>query len=163
MNPDTSAILSNLSEILTVVSDFAIIAGLMIFLNGLLHLKKHGEARGMGGGEHSLGKPLMMIFSGCVLLLLPTMISSMLEVFYDSSSPLAYSGTGGDDGNIEVIVYCIRIFGVCAFIKGVIHLARAGGHSSQPGTVGRAMVHMFGGILCINIVATIGFVQNIFF
>ncbi len=36
------------------------------------------------------------------------------------------------------------------------------GHQAQPGTMGKAIMHLLGGILCVNIVGTIQLVAFIF-
>jgi hypothetical protein len=48
----------------------------------------------------------------------------------------------------------VQFIGYIAFLRGWILLARLGERSSQEGTLARALMHIFGGILAINVFGT---------
>ena len=42
------------------------------------------------------------------------------------------------------------VVGIVAFIRGMIMLNKVGGQGAQPGTMGKALTHIVGGLLAIN-------------
>ena len=65
-----------------------------------------------------------------------------------------FSDTLGLLGNITQFV------GYVAFIRGWILLLRIGEQGSQPGAFAKAVTHIVGGLVAINIFGTVAVIQN---
>jgi len=150
--------LRNLGTIGGVIEAISLIIGVGLILGAFFRFKLYGQMRGnFMSYQMTLSGPLVVFISGVLLLLLPTVLKSSLLAFWGSSNPLAYTGehSGPWSSFTPVIIVFIRVVGVVAFIRGVMLLPRAaGGTQAQPGTLSKALLHMLGGIMCINVVAT---------
>ena len=117
-------------------------------------LKQYGEMRSMMSTEHSLKGPLIFIFIGAALLYLPSSVQVGLSTFWKEPAPYSYLE---EDANnswntlIHDIFLIIQLIGIIAFIRGLLLLTHLSSGHGQQGTFGRAMSHMIGGILLINI------------
>lgn len=160
--PDPNVVLTNFNYIATVMGDFGIVAGLCLAVISFNQFKKHGESRSHGGGQGGITQPIATMISAIMLLFLPLMITSIGYIFFQTDSDMAYQGGNtGVDAWCDVVIVFTRIIGVGAMMKGIIHLSRMGGQNSQPGSVGKALIHLFGGVLCVHILGTIGFVEQL--
>jgi intracellular multiplication protein IcmC len=64
----------------------------------------------------------------------------------------------------EDMVLFIQIIGLVAFIRGWMMIAKSasqGGH--QQGGFGKGMMHIFGGVMAINIVSTLNVINQTLF
>ena len=57
-------------------------------------------------------------------------------------------------GIIYPLIMIVRIVGYIAVFKGLMMLAKYGHGGAQPGTSGKAVIHIFGGVMAINILGT---------
>jgi len=157
-NADLSTMLINLSQevpnLMRLVTAIAYVMGFFFTYKGILSLKEYGEARSMMSTQHDLKTPLLYLFVGAALLYLPSTVQTGLSTFWTNPNPYGYVSSATDPWT-ELTNACfllIQLIGVIAFIRGLViftHLGGQGGH--QPGTLGRAMAHVIGGILCINL------------
>ncbi len=160
---DPNVIVNNLGTLAKILQSVGILLGVGMFLSGLFHLKKYGEGRTMMSQQHSLATPIFMIIAGTALMLLPTTINTFLNAFWSTTSPLQYDTDGeGWDEYVPVIVTFVRLIGVGSFIRGLVLFSRAGGHQSQPGTMSKAIIHIFAGILCVHVIGTTELLKTIF-
>lgn len=168
LNPDqhASIMLQNIGEIANILNVVAIIIGIGLFLGGLFQLKRYGEMRTMMSQQMSIWAPLSMILAGCFLLILPYTITTLLRAFWGPGQtlPLAYHATGSHniETYIPVVLAFVRLVGVGAIIRGCVLFSRAGHQGGQPGTTGKAVMHLFGGILCVHVLGTVDLVRYIF-
>lgn len=148
-------------DLMLFVTALAYVLGFFFILNGLLHLKKYGEARTMmSGGEGHLKAPLIYLAVGAALIYLPSSVQTGLGTFWENPSPYAYD-TGQNDPWSELYNACfliVQLVGTIAFIRGLVILSHLGGQS-QPGVLGKGIAHIVGGILCIDLY---DFLQAIF-
>src|SRR3990167_5651441 len=152
----------NFQIIADIMQSVAVLLGVTLTLGGLFELKKHGESRAMMS-QSGAGGGIAMIVCGAILLTLPAFISVGLSAIFSQTSPLAYEGdTTGVNGLIEPIIILVRIVGVGAFMRGIVMASKMGGQHAQPGTLGKASVHIVAGILCVNVVQTIELLKLIF-
>ena len=91
---------------------------------------------------------------------MPSSIQTGRATLWGTDSPLAYVPEKGNAfsqlrGNAFVI---LQFIGLVAFIRGLVILTQLGGHGGQPGTFARAMTHIIGGILCINMYDTVNMI-----
>ena len=153
-----------LSNILVAVS---IMMGLGLFIGGLFFLKRFSEMRSMMSQQITLWGPMSALLAGTALLLLPVVVRTSLGAFFgmDQTSPLAYhTSTNASDfeAYMPVVQAFVRLVGVGAIIRACMLFSRAGKSSGAPGTIGKALLHLFGGILCVHILGTTHLIENIF-
>jgi len=152
----------NFQIIATILENVSVIMGVLFVLLALFKFKRHGESRTMMSHQHTIAEPLLMLLAGAMLLVLPAFIGSMLLAFWGTASPLQYSGgSHGYSSLVPPIILFVRIVGVGAFIRGIVLLSRSGGQQSQHGTFGKALIHIFAGILCVHILGTIDLLEQL--
>lgn len=164
-NVNLETMVKNFSEsipsLMQFVTALAYVMGMYFIVEGILKLKKYGETR-TSGSEASLKSPLIFLGVGGALLYLPTSVQVGFTTFWLDPTPYAYVTDTTDAWTqlIQSIFMIVQLIGTIAFIRGLIILSHIGGQSSQPGSFGKAMAHIVGGILCINIYQFIQAVTN---
>jgi len=162
--PDTAIIMQNLGIIARIIQSISVVMGIgMIFL-GIMKLKQYGEMRNMTSQHGGLAGCVFMLLAGVILLALPTMLSTFLMAFWGTANPLPYPTTNDPSigALMKPIVLFVRIVGVVAFIRGVVllsHLGKEGGQ--QQGGIGKALMFMLGGILCVHIMGTVDLLRSV--
>lgn len=144
-------IAEQLPSLMRMITAIAYVMGMYFIFFALLKLKQYGESRTMMSSSHSLKDPLILLVVGALMLYLPSSIQVGLSTFWVNPNPYGYLQE--QDEWAQFINNCyliIQLFGVIAFIRGLIILSHLGGHG-QPGTFGRGITHIVGGIFCINI------------
>ena len=84
--------------------------------------------------------------------LIDAVIASEDSTFWTNPTPLAYVAQQNDPWS-ELIQACflvIQLIGTIAFIRGLIMLTHLSQHGGHQGTFGKAMAHIVGGILLID-------------
>ena len=142
-----------------IAEGFAVISGITLVLLGFMGLKRHAEMRGMMGQQQSMAKPLMLIVCGSMLLTLPSILPALVTTLFSSSQDSQYQGPLSSTG----LILFIHFLGLCSVIKGIIMLSKTGGHSAQPGMRGKALIHLFAGVLLLHISEVTSLAQNFFF
>ncbi len=166
MAAQANVMMNNLGIIASTMSVLSILIGLALFLSGMFQLKRYGESRTMMSQQLTLWGPGAMMLGGILLLLLPYTITTSLRAFFGDGQtlPLAYQPTGEYDFDVyvPVVLAFVRVIGVGAIIRACILLSKSGSHSGQPGSLGKAMMHLFGGILCVHILGTVQLIKYLF-
>jgi intracellular multiplication protein IcmC len=159
---DATTLINSLMESGVIIQDFAIITGLMLFFAGLHKLKRYGETRTFQSSQMTMTGPLVMIICGTLLMSTPFLINTVLVSFWGKNAVNQIPGGGVPQlKNLEnAIVIFVRIIGIGAFIRGWIILAKSGGEGSQPGTRGKAITHIFAGLLLIHIMLTMDLIKG---
>lgn len=146
-------ITSQFPAITRLVTAFAYVAGTFFIFSSLLKMKRLGEMRTMMMQERSVAGPLIYLFVGAALLYLPSAVQMGMTSFWSEPNPYGYiEDKGGLDGVISACFMAVQLFGIIAFIRGLLilsHLANQGGGGQQ--SASRGMTHIIGGIFCINI------------
>jgi len=147
------------------VTGAAYVLGLLFMFKALYHLKIYGEARTMMSSQTSMKQPIMYIFVGAALMYYPTMRETLMTTTFGYDSPLKYSSWDGPNTmqgySTDAIFYVVQFIGLLAFIRGWVLLSHTAGQGgAQPGQFGKAMTHIFGGTLAMNIVGTINVLQK---
>lgn len=159
---DVAQMLVNLSAaydpIMKMISGGAYTMGAAFAFMGIYQLKEYGEARTMMSSQTSLKAPLTYLIVAAVLVYLPTAVDIlMMSSFGNTGSPLTYSTAGGSALVPADVTYAVlrlvQIVGLIAFIRGWVLLAQASKQGAQP-ALGKALTHIIGGILAINILGT---------
>ncbi len=167
----TTEMLVNLAQSLLPVQNLitgaAYLIGLSLGLKAVYTLKVYGEARTMQSSTSSIKEPIFYMLVAGLLIYFPTAMDIMLNSSFGSSSVLAYGDSdimtgifSGDSdlGNAVVIIF--QTIGLYAFVRGWVLIARSASQGQQPGGMGKGLMHVFGGILAVNIVGTVEMVNN---
>lgn len=162
-NVDIGTMIQNLAKtipnFMQLVTALAYVMGIYLIWKGILELKHFGESRTQMSTEHSMKTPLIYLFVGAALLYLPSSVQVSLSTFWSQPNPYAYVQDSTDPWSqlIQSIFMLLQLIGTIAFIRGLVLLTHLSKHG-QPGTFGRAMAHIVGGVLLINIY---GFLQAV--
>jgi intracellular multiplication protein IcmC len=140
--------------------------GVGCFVLAIMKLRGYGVITVMMRQGANMGPTLMYILVGTVLLFLPETLDTAMETFwqYDYSSVKSWHTTGKAswDELLQPMLILIRVIGLVAFIRGWTLMLRVSAQNTQPGTAGKAIMHIIGGILAINIVGTISMLEATF-
>lgn len=162
LNEFAETLTNNFLIISTMVRLVGWLMGVGMIFGAFIQFKKYGETRTMMSTQMSIAGPLALLISGVLLVMLPDFIGTALLAFWGKASPLAYQGgPSGYDALIPPIIIFVRIVGVGSFIRGLVLLARSGGQHGQPGSLGKAMIHMLAGLLCVHILGTVDLLRDL--
>lgn len=155
-------LIQNVTIIAQIIKIFAVTAGVFLTFMAIMEFKKMGEQRSMMSQQHGAMKPTVLLLCGAVLLVLPSFADTALLAFWGHTSDLSYSGSLSGYGSLMPgILAFVRLIGLGSFVRGIILLSRAGGQQSQPGAIGKALIHIFAGILCLHVVETMNLLGSI--
>ena len=164
-------VLTNLANSLIpvelLVTAAAYLMGIGFAIKAIFTLRTHGEQRSSLSGVGNLKEAIVYTVVAAVLLYFPTAFEALMNTTFGYSSVLAYSqnpymtGVLGPDSALGTsITIIIQVIGLFAFVRGWIMIARAASQSQASGNTGKGLMHVFGGILAMNIVGTIQVVIN---
>ena len=171
---DTSEVnvLVNIAESLLPVQELitgaAYLIGISFAIKALMQLKQHGEAK-TSSQSSSIKEPLLLMVIAGLLIYFPTGLDLVMATTFGYTNILAYGESTtldswfGDNELGMALVTIVQTIGVFAFVKGFVLLARSSSQGQQPGGTGKGLMHIFGGILAINVVGTIEMVNNTLF
>jgi len=154
--PNLAVMLTNFAtsvpSLMQLVTAGAYVMGMFFVVAAIMGMKHFGEMRTMASPEHSIAGPLIELCAGIALLYLPSSIQTGLSTFWTTTNPYAYVTSATDQYSIFINT-CYTIFqllGIIAFIRGILILTKLGGGRGQQGMLAKAVSHMVGGIICIN-------------
>ena len=143
----------------------AYVIGLWFIFGAIVTLKKLGQQTMMQ--HQSISGPLIKLIVGLLLLYLPGVIDVSLWTIWGygvgEESLMTYEpGLSDPFGPAkEGAIAIVRVVGYVSFVRGFVILSRSGAQSgAQPGTFGKGLMHIIGGMLAINIVGTIRIISN---
>lgn len=171
---DQIDVLNNIASTLRPIQRFltgaAYLIGLALAFKAIYTLKVYGEARTMMASNSSIKEPVTYMLVAGILIYLPTGFQVIMNTTFGYSSVLAYGPTtGGESGFLEAnafgrpLVAIIQVVGLVAFIRGWVLIARSASQGQPPGGTGKGFMHVFGGVLAINIVGTMQVINNTLF
>lgn len=173
---DQSNILMNLANSLLPVEKLVIgaayLIGLVFAVKALFLLKAHADSRSQSG-QGGLKEPLVYFFVAGMLIYFPSAFEMLMNTTFGYSNVLAYAPMDSQSTLINALfgpnnalgsslAIIIQVIGVFAFVKGWLMIAKAasGAQSSGAGGTGKGLMHVFGGILAMNIIGTLQVVSN---
>ncbi len=156
---DIEQMIVNIAEtmpnLLAMFTAGAYVLGFTLVLKGIYKLKEYGEMRTSMSSQTNLWPPLITITVGTILIFFVSGYQIGLQTLFGYSSPLTYSSdTSSTDALVSSVVLIMQVVGVIAFIRGLLLLNSAGGHGAQPGSIGKGLTFVVGGLLAINIYGT---------
>ncbi|KTD65830.1 hypothetical protein [Legionella shakespearei] len=167
-------ILTNLANSLApverLITGGAYLIGCAFLFKAIYSLKVYGEARTMMSNSASVKEPIIYLIVGAILIYFPTSFRTLLQSTFGDQNILQYAPAGGNQaldtlfGSGSVVrgplVMLIQVIGLIAFVRGWVLIARSASQGQPPGGTGKGLIHVFGGILAINIVGTISMINN---
>lgn len=161
---DFAGWLNNLStqlpEVLKLIVAISYVTGVWFVCLSIMKLKAYGQQTVMMSTHANFTGPLIYLLAGVILIYFPTMVDTSVYTFwaYDTSSSDFMVYPEGNDldwgGILNPIIAIVRIVGYIAFFRGWVIMAKVGTPGTPPGTFSKAMGHIIGGILAINILGT---------
>ncbi len=164
-------IAQNLEPFERLLTGGAYVIGIAFAFKAIYTLKVYGEARTMMSSNASLKEPIVYLLVSAIFIYFPTALAVLLQTSFGDSNVLEYAPINSKNDTINAffgsgspvarpLTMIIQVIGLVAFIRGWILIARSAGQGQPPGGTGKGLVHVFGGILAINIVATIQVINN---
>lgn len=150
------------------LTSVAYLVGIALVFKGVMALKQVGEHKSQMSQHHTLKEPIWLIFSGAMLLYLPTGLNIMLQTVFGSTSILSYDQVASSNQVMDSLkmfgsnlFLLVQVIGLIAFIRGWILLAKSGSQGGhQQGSFGKGIMHIIGGTFAINIVETLNVINN---
>lgn len=163
-------IATNMLSFQRLITGAAYVMGISFAFKAIYSLKIYGEARTMMSSHTSIKEPVMYLIVAGMLVYFPTGLSMMLMTTFGSTSILQYAPIETSNSAMNVFFGSSRIgrplsimiqtIGIIAFIRGWVLIARSAAQGQPPGGMGKGLMHVFGGILAMNIVATLQMINN---
>lgn len=143
---------AQLPALTQLVTAAAYVSGMFLVFSAIVNLKELGE-RAMSAPQGHLKKPLTKLTVGACLIFLPTIINVGMITIFGTVTPLTYpdNNTGWFD-MMQTIVLIVQFVGGIAVIRGLYQFNELGSGGGQQVTFGKALSHVIGGIICLNIV-----------
>jgi len=165
-NLDLISMLGNLSRSMTsfqsLFSALGYVVGITFILHALFKLKSHIDSK--QSGKEGLNVPLAYLFSGAALIYIPTIISTLAETFFGSSSVLQYTAVETYD-IYHYMHVIIGTAGVIWFVRGCVLLAHASDpHSGKRGSKGigaKGLSFVVMGICATHLDATVAALESL--
>lgn len=162
---------TNLVPVERMVTGAAYLIGLVFAFKAIYTLKVYGEARTMMSTNTSIKEPVIYLIVSAMLIYFPTGLAIMLNSTFGSSNILQYAPISsqspmistlfGPDSSVGwALSVIIQVIGVIAFVRGWILIARSASQGQPPGGTGKGLMHVFGGILAMNVIATLQIINN---
>lgn len=161
---------------------FSFIAGVYMIWHAITMMKKFGMMNSMQTQPGEFTGPIAYLVVGAILIWIPTTSDLLTESIFGSSAPELFSGNTFDYSAMgsgsellsyttgstlqaqwsaiaDTLVLYIQFIGFIAFIRGWIIVAKASQSGHQPGTMGKGVTHIVGGIIAINFVQFINLLE----
>lgn len=165
---DALQMLVNLSKtypaLWKMITGLSYLIGFSLAMRSIYHLKIYGELRTMMSTQTSLKTPVTLMLVAVVLMFIPTAFKMLNLTAFGYGSPLSYEDVSSTMNPVmlKAVAGIVQLVGLIAFIRGWMHLV---GHVQQSGgqhTLGKALTHIIGGLLAINIIGVTDIFWNTF-
>jgi intracellular multiplication protein IcmC len=162
---------NSLAPIERLITGGAYVMGCAFLFKAIYSLKVYGEARTMMSNNASIKEPVVYLMIGVILIYFPTSFEIFMQSSFGYQNVLQYAPVSSNNqaldtlfGNGSVVgrplSMLIQVIGLVAFVRGWVLVARSASQGQPPGGTGKGLIHVFGGILAINIVGTINMINN---
>lgn len=170
-----TSILTNIGHSLIpverLITGGAYLIGCAFLFKAIYSLKIYGESRTMMSNSASVKEPVIYLIVGAMLIYFPSAVSSIMASSFGYENVLQYAPVNSKNQALDSIFgsgsavgapLClfIQVIGLVAFVRGWVLVARSASQGQPPGGTGKGLMHVFGGILAINIVGTINMINN---
>ena len=158
-----NALQMNSVPIIRLTKAIAFVLGFWFMISAVQELKMIGHAQhGMSSPQGGLGKPLTRFILGVALLYFPTTIDTAVATLWGSGGIMGYDTVSvGEFDQVKAGIFAlVQAVGYISFVRGFVILSRSTQQGAQQGSLGKGVVHIVGGIMAINIAATIEVIKN---
>ncbi|MBN9230719.1 MAG: type IV secretion protein IcmC [Legionella sp. 40-6] len=168
-------ILNNLANSLIpvqrLITGGAYLIGCAFLFKAIYSLKVYGEARTMMSSNTSIKEPVVYLMVGAIFIYFPTAFSTLMQSTFGYQNVLQYAPINSSNATLDTLfgsgsavgrplTIILQVIGLIAFVRGWVLIARSASQGQPPGGTGKGLIHVFGGILAINIVGTINMLNN---
>jgi intracellular multiplication protein IcmC len=172
---DTTSILTNVANSLVpvqrLITGGAYLIGCALLFKAIYSLKIYGEARTMMSSNTSVKEPIVYLFVGAIFIYFPSAFATLMQSTFGYQNVLQYAPVNSSNQTLDYLfgsgsvvgrplTIIIQVIGLIAFVRGWVLVARSASQGQPPGGTGKGLIHVFGGILAINIVGTINMINN---
>lgn len=166
---DALQMLINLSnsypQITELIYAASYIMGLLFMVRAIYMFKVYGEQRSMMSTQTSLRGPITLMVVAAMLLWLPSGLHTMIMTAFGHEYVLQYQVSPTNplgQAGMYALIYLVQIIGLVSFIRGWVYLAQGATGGQGQHTTGKALTHIIGGLLAINIVELTNILWNSF-
>lgn len=166
---DFQSMLQNLSasypDLWKLLTAAAYVLGWGFVLKAVYALKAYGESRTMMSSNASLKGPISYFFAGAMLIFTPKAFVMINTTLFGTPNILSYTGGGVaqlSQTSVVAVLGVVQIVGLLAFIRGWVYLSKAGEQSGGQPVLGKALTHIVGGAMAINVVQIKDVIWNTF-
>jgi intracellular multiplication protein IcmC len=159
---------SQISDIKEFIFTACVVMGYALIFSAVMSLKKFGQRSAMmQDTKASILGPMIRLVIGSAL----TQTKAFLDIFFLSIWGENYASlqtqSVSDPFNllksVTPMINIIYVIGLIAFIRGWLLIIRTTNEGqSQPGTMSKGFIHIFGGVLAMNIRGTIDMISKSF-
>ena len=164
-------IANNLGPVQKLITGASYILGVVFAFKAMLALKEHAAQTVMSSTSKGMKEPLIYLIVASALIYFPSALDVALMTTFGSTNILQYAPVSSPNAAINVLfgpgslvgaplTIIIQTIGLGNFVRGWILIARSASGGQQPGGTGKGLIHIFGGILAINIVQTVNIINN---
>lgn len=159
---DVTHMLASISKEIPVLVRFIVAfsytMGVCLVAAGIIKLKSFGHNTVMMSTQANATVPMVYVFVGTMMVYFVTILNvgSMTVLASPTDSLMRYTSVNEASpftGVINVVVMIVQLVGYIAFLRGWFILMKVGSNNS-PGTLGKGVVHLLGGVLAANIMTT---------
>lgn len=145
------------------------VIGVALIMKGLMSYRALANQTMASAQRGELAGPFVFIFIGVILIYFPSTLETGLTTIFASDSIgkaselIAYAGISSDErwrDIATIVIDYVNLIGYIAFLRGWIILSKMGHSGSQPGSVGKGVIHVVAGVLLINIVYSFQILSN---
>lgn len=164
---DLDLMLNNLTAAFTNVRQLILaisfVCGVTLLVRGVMMYRIFANQTFGSAQRGELAGPLVHMVIGAILMYYPSTVKTTLTTIFGTNTItpadeiLAYESVQDSEkwARISsVVVMYLQLIGYIAFIRGWIILSKMGHSGAQPGSIGKGLIHVIGGILLVNVVAT---------
>lgn len=162
---------SSLGPVQKLITGGAFLIGCAFIFKAIYSLKMYGEAKTMQSSSTSVKEPLIYLIVGAMLVYFPTAFKMLLQTTFGYENILQYAPVSSSNQALDTLfgsgsvvgrplTMLIQVIGLIAFVRGWVLIARSASQGQPPGGTGKGLIHVFGGILAINIVGTLNMINN---
>ncbi len=164
-------IANSLVPVQRMITGGAYILGCAFLFKAIYTLKIYGESKTMMSSHSSAKEPVVYLMVGAILIYFPTAFEVFMQSTFGYQNILQYAPVNSNNKALDTLfgngsavgkplATIIQVIGLVAFVRGWVLIARSASQGQPPGGTGKGLVHVFGGILAINIVGTINMINN---
>ena len=147
------------------------VIGLMLIVRGVMMYRIFANQTYGSAQRGEIAGPLVFLVVGIILLYFPSSLNTSLYTFFGTSEIgqlqelAAYSNRSQSETFLQlqnIVVKYLKLIGLIAFVRGWVILAKMGHPGAQPGSIGKGITHIIGGVVLINIIDVLIIFENTF-